>query len=122
MAIDDAPSDIIIGQIEEEIATDSYLPGQLLRMGFATAIVSTLKGLLGGVAEILSSLLKTSAARFQRRFVTVLEEFSAQMKRIEDKIPDRRYYLSEEFQSWLRLVIEKLHRSEEHTSELQSLR
>jgi hypothetical protein len=109
MAIDDAPSDIIIGQIEEEIATDSYLPVQLLRMGFATAIVSTLTGLLGGVAEILSSLLKTSPARFQRRFVTVLEEFSAQMKRIEDKIPDRRYYLSEEFQSWLRLVIEKLH-------------
>src|ERR1039457_1322084 len=102
MAIDDAPSDIIIGQIEEEIATDSYLPVQLLRMG-------TLTGLPGGVAEILSSLLKTSPARFRRRLVTVLKELSAQMKRIEDKIPDRRYYLSEEFQSWLRLVI----RSEE---------
>ena len=102
MAIDDAPSDIIIGQIEEEIATDSYLPVQVLRMG-------TLTGLPGGVAEILSSLLKTSPARFQRRLVTVLKELSAQMKRIEDKIPDRRYYLSEEFQSWLRLVIEKLH-------------
>jgi hypothetical protein len=39
----------------------------------------------------------------------VFEELNAQQKRIESSIPDRRYYESEEFQSLLGLIIEKLH-------------
>jgi hypothetical protein len=38
----------------------------------------------------------------------VAEELSAQQKRIEDRIPDKKYYDSEEFQSLIGLVIEKL--------------
>jgi hypothetical protein len=107
MAIDDAPSDILIRQVDEEITADSYLPTKLAKLGFRYAIPSLIG--LPGIAAILTSFLKSSSTRFERRFLTVCEALSAQQKTIEDKIPDQQYYQSEEFQSLLALIIERLY-------------
>lgn len=107
MAIDDAPSDILIRQVDEEITADSYLPAKLTKLGFQIVIPQLIG--LQGIPAILTSFLKNSSTRFERGFLTICKELSAQQKRIEAKIPDQQYYESEEFQSLLALVIERLY-------------
>ena len=112
MAIDD-PVEIALRQTEDAMIADAYLPARLVQLGFS-AIVAGALATMPPVVQILASLLTGSSARFERRFLRVAEELSAQQKRIEDRIPDNRYYESEEFQSLLGLVIEKLHTTHDY--------
>jgi hypothetical protein len=107
MAIDD-PVGIAIRQTEEAITAAEYLPAKMLKFGLSAFTAQALAG-IPAAAQILTSLLASGSARFERRLLLVFEELDAQQKRIESSIPDRRYYESEEFQSLLGLVIEKLH-------------
>jgi hypothetical protein len=113
MTIDD-PVEIAIRQSEEAIAADSYLPAQLVKLGFSAVVAGTL-ATMPGVAQIITSLLTSNLARFERRFLWVAKELNAQQKRIEDKIPDIKYYESEEFQSLLGIVVEKLYTTHDET-------
>jgi hypothetical protein len=107
MAIDD-PVGIAIRQTEEAITAAEYLPAELLKFGLSAVAAQALAG-IPAAAQIVTSLLTSGSVRFERRLLRVFEELDAQQKRIEASIPDRRYYESEEFQSLLGLVIEKLH-------------
>jgi hypothetical protein len=107
MAIDD-PVGIVTRQTEEAIAEADYLPARLLKFGLSVFAAHALAG-MPAAAQIVTSLLTSGSVRFERRLLLVFEELNAQQKRIEASIPDRRYYESEEFQTFVGLVIEKLH-------------
>jgi hypothetical protein len=107
MAIDD-PVEITLHQVNEELSEDSYLPMRLVKLGFSATIAGTL-ATMPAIVRILTSLLTNASGRFERRFLRVAEELNAQQKRIEQKIPDKSYYESEEFQTLIGLVIERLH-------------
>jgi hypothetical protein len=108
MAIDD-PIGIVICQAEEAVQADAYLPAQLAKLGLSAGAAATIGTTMPFVASVLTNLFGRSSARFERRFLKVAEELNAQQKRIEDKIPDKKYYESEEFQSLLILILEKIH-------------
>ncbi len=107
VAIDD-PVGIVIRDAEQAIAADKSLPSQLVKLGLSAVAAAALVK-LPFVAHIVTRLLSSSSARFEARFLRVAEEMNAQQKRIEGKIPDKTYYESEEFQSLLYLILEKLH-------------
>src|SRR5271155_503477 len=104
MAIDD-PVGIVIQQAKE---AESYLPDRLARLGLSAAVAAAFAH-MPFVAQILTSLLSNSPARFEERFLQVATELHAQQKRIEDRISDMNYYESEEFHSLLTLILERLH-------------
>jgi hypothetical protein len=106
MAIDD-PVEIALRQTREEIEAESYLPARLAKLGLSAALASQLAR-WPFIVQILTSLLSNASTRLERRLLVVAEELNAQQKRIEDKIPDMRYYESEEFHSLLSLVMERL--------------
>jgi hypothetical protein len=106
MAIDD-PVEIAIRQADEAITDESYLPKRLVMCGLSAALAAELAA-MPAVSGIVLSLFKFGSVRFERRLLVVAEELNAQQKRIEASIPDRKYYESEEFQSLIGLVIEKL--------------
>jgi hypothetical protein len=107
MAIDD-PVGIVIRQADEELNAETYLPIRLSKLGlsFATAVALAK---LPFVSQIVTTLVTSSPIRFEERLLRVAEELNEQQKRIEDKIPDRSYYESEEFQTLMGLLIERLH-------------
>jgi hypothetical protein len=107
MAIND-PAGIVIRQTEEALTEAEYLPSWVLKLGLSALAAHALAG-IPAAAQIVTSLLTSGSVRFERRLLLVFEELNAQQKRIEASIPDRKYYESEEFQSLLGLVIEKLH-------------
>ncbi len=106
MSIDD-PVGITIRQAEEAIEADAYLPPLLVKFGVsAGAAVALAK--MPWIAQIVTNLLSMNSQRIETRLLHVAEELNAQQKRIEDRIPDRKYYESEEFQTLLGLILEKL--------------
>jgi hypothetical protein len=107
MPIDDA-SGVVIRQVREDLAGASYLPASLIRLGVSAAMAASLVK-YPFISQIVISLLASSTTRFEERFLIVAEELDAQQKRIESKIPDQRYYNSEEFQTLIGLIIERLH-------------
>jgi hypothetical protein len=107
VAIDD-PVGIELRQAKEEIEESSYLPARLARIGLSGAAAAALAA-LPFFSQVLTGLILNSSARFERRLLKVAEALEEQQKRIEQKIPDKSYYESEEFQSLLMLVLEKLH-------------
>ena len=107
MAIDDLVG-IVIRQANDEVESESYLPAKLAKLGLSGSLAVALVK-LPFVSQVLISLLSNSTGRFERRFIQVAEALNDQQKRIEDKIPDQSYYESEEFQTLLGLVIERLH-------------
>lgn len=112
MAIDD-PVGIVIRDAEQAVKAGAHLPSQLVKLGFSAALAATLGTKMPWVASILTSLLTASPARFEQRFLRVAEELDAQQRRIEDSIPDKSYYESEEFQSLLILILERIHAAHE---------
>jgi hypothetical protein len=107
MAIDD-PVGIEIRQANAEIDAESDVPIRLTKLGLSGALAVAL-GSMPFVSQVLISLLTSSSSRFEKRFLRVAEALNDQQKRIEDKIPDRGYYKSDEFQTLLGLIIERLH-------------
>ena len=67
------------------------------------------------IVQTLTSLLTNASTRLERRLVVVAEELNAQQKRIENRIPDMRYYESEEFHSLLGLLMERLNTTHDDT-------
>jgi len=106
MAIDD-PVGITIRQAREESEAESYLPARLTKLGMS-AIAATTLAQWPLVSHIVTTLLTSSSNRFHERFLRVAKELDAQHKRIEDKISDKSYYESEEFQTLLILILERL--------------
>jgi hypothetical protein len=107
VAIDDEV-EIVIRDAEEGVRVDTYLPTQLVKLGLSAVMASALAP-MPFVVNILTNLFARIPARFEKRFLRVAEELNAQQKRIEDRIPDKKYYESEEFQSLLILILEKIH-------------
>ncbi|WP_263358640.1 hypothetical protein [Acidicapsa ligni] len=107
MAIDD-PVGTVIQQAKEDKEAESYLPDRLARLGLSAAVAAAFAH-MPFVAQILTSLLSNSPARFEEHFLQVATELHAQQKRIEDRISDMNYYESEEFHSLLTLILERLH-------------
>jgi hypothetical protein len=107
MAIDD-PVEITLRQVKEVLSEESYLPMRLMKLGFSATIAGTF-ATMPAIAQILESLLTNASGRFEYRFLRVAEELNAQQKRIAEKIPDKSYYESEEFQTLIGLIIERLH-------------
>jgi len=107
MAIDD-PVGVVIQQAHKESEEDSYLPTQLIRLGMS-AVAATAFVTWPFISQIMTTLLAASSSRFEERFLRVAEELNAQHKRIQEKIPDEAYYQSEEFQTLLGLLLERLH-------------
>ena len=107
MAIDD-PVGIAIRQAKESAQADAYVPPRLVKFGLS-AIAATIAQRIPFVANILTNVIVMAPGRFEERFLLVAEELDAQQKRIEDKIPDKEYYQSEEFQSLLILILERIH-------------
>jgi hypothetical protein len=107
MPIDD-PSGVLIQQVRDEVSDASNLPSRLIGLGVSSAIAAALAK-YPFVSQMLISLLANSTTRFEERFLAVAEQLDAQQKRIEKKIPDERYYSSEEFQTLIGLIIERLH-------------
>jgi hypothetical protein len=96
------------GRPRKRLRTRSISLAWLLKLGLSALAAHALAG-IPAAAQIVTSLLTCGSARFERRLLLVFEELNAQQKRIEASIPDRRYYESEEFQTFVGLVIEKLH-------------
>lgn len=113
MSIDD-PVEIALQQVREEIEADSYLPARLAKLGFSAAVASQLAQ-WPFIVQTLTSLLTNASTRLERRLVVVAEELNAQQKRIENRIPDMRYYESEEFHSLLGLLMERLNTTHDDT-------
>jgi len=107
MAIDD-PVGVVIQQAREDKEAESYLPDRLARLGLSAGAAAAFAH-MPFIAQILTSLLSNSPARFEERFLQVATELHAQQKRIEDRIPDMTYYESEEFHALLTLILERLH-------------
>jgi hypothetical protein len=107
MAIDD-PVGIEIRQANAEIEAESDVPIRLTKLGLSGALAAAMAS-MPFVSQVLISLLNSSSSRFEKRFLRVAEALNDQQKRIEDKIPDLNYYESDEFQTLLGLVIERLH-------------
>jgi len=107
VTIDD-PVGVELRQATEEIEEASYLPARLARLGLSGVAAAALVS-LPFFSQVLTGLILNSSARFERRFIRVAEALEEQQKRIEQRIPDKSYYESEEFQSLLMLVLEKLH-------------
>ena len=111
MAIDD-PIGIEIRQAKGDIEVETSVATQLTKLGLSGVLAAALAG-LPFVSQIMVSLLTQSSGRFEKRFLRVAEALNEQQKRIEDKIPDRNYYESEEFQPLLGLLIERLHTTQD---------
>ncbi|MGP0074943.1 MAG: hypothetical protein ACLPWF_23785 [Bryobacteraceae bacterium] len=107
MAIDD-PVAIAIQQARDDAAERSYLPSRLIRLGASGALEAALVQ-FPFVSQIMTTLVAGSPIRFEERFLVVAEELEKQQKRIECKIPDTGYYRSEEFQTLIGLILERLH-------------
>jgi hypothetical protein len=107
MAIDD-PVGIEIRQVKDEIEAESSLPMQLTKLGLSCALAAALAP-WPLVSQIMVSLITSSSGRSEKRFLRVAEALNEQYKQIEEKIPDATYYESEEFQTLMGLVIERLH-------------
>lgn len=106
MPIDD-PVRIAISQAEDDLAAANYLPAQLVRMGCSAFLASKLAA-MPAVAQLVTGLLSIRSTRFEKRLLCVAEELNAEQKRLENKIPDQTYYESEEFQTLLGLVLERI--------------
>lgn len=107
MAIDD-PVGIQITQTEEEIEAEISPPVRVAKLMISGTLAAALAP-MPFVSQIITSLFANSTVRFERRFLKVAEALNEQQRRIENKIPDRSYYESEEFQTLIGLVIERLH-------------
>jgi len=107
VAIDD-PVGIVIKQVKDDIEAESQLATRLVKLGLSVAAAAALAK-LPFVSHMITRLLATSSLRTEKRLLLVAEALNSQQKRIEDKIPDRTYYESEEFQTLLGLLLERLH-------------
>lgn len=114
MAIDD-PVEIVLQQAREDVDAGSALPTRLVRLGMSATAAAAALANFPFVSQIMTTLLAFSSVRFEKRFLRVAEELEAQQKRIEEAIPDKSYYESEEFQTLIALVLERLHTT--HDSE-----
>jgi hypothetical protein len=104
----DEPVGILIKQAEEEMDVRSYLPAQLTKLGI-TGIFAAALTKLPFAASVLGNLIMSNGARFEERVIYVLKEMDEQHARIEDKIEDKGFYRSEEFQTLIGLIMERLH-------------
>lgn len=107
MAIDD-PVGIEIQQATEDSEARSHLPAVAARLALSGAAAIALAG-YPFFSQIVANLLVTSPARFEKRFLRIAAALEEQQRNIASKIPDMRYYESEEFQTLFLLVLEKLH-------------
>ncbi len=112
MAIDD-PVGIVIRQADEEIEAKSYLPARLIELGLSAGTAAALAK-WPFITQIIWTLLTNSSVRFEKRFLLVAKALNDQQKRIEDKIPNRGYYESEEFQTLMGLLLERLHTTQDN--------
>jgi hypothetical protein len=103
----DDPVGITIRQTEEMIDEESYLPMRLAKLGLSAGFAELLWK-WPAIVQIVTSFLTTNSDRLQRRFLIVAKELNEQQKRIEEKIPDKKYYESEEFHTLFSLVLERL--------------
>uniref|UniRef100_A0A7V5CTY3 Uncharacterized protein n=1 Tax=Acidobacterium capsulatum TaxID=33075 RepID=A0A7V5CTY3_9BACT len=102
------PVKAAIKQARENAEQENYLPARMARL----VLTGTMAAFLVNhpfVSQVLTSFLTGSSSRFEERFLLVAEELEEQQKRIEDRIPDKRYYQSDEFQTLFALLIERLH-------------
>jgi len=106
MAIDD-PIDKELGLAKEDSEAESYLPNRLAKMGLSATIAGALAP-MPFVSQFLISLISGSRARFDERFIRMMGEMNDQQKRITEKIVDRSYFESEEFQTLIGLLMERL--------------
>lgn len=113
MAIDD-PIDIELSLAREDAEAENYLPDRLLRMVGSATIAAALAQ-MPLVAQPLISLISSRSKRFDERFIRVMEEMNEQLKKNAEKIQDRSYYHSEEFQTLIGLLVERLNTT--HDSE-----
>jgi hypothetical protein len=107
MAIDD-PVEIAIRQAQEESEASSSLAVRLTKLGISGVAAASFSQ-MPFIAQVLTSLLDSSATRFEERLLKVCAELHLQQKRIEDKIPDMNYYTSEPFGALFTLILERLH-------------
>jgi hypothetical protein len=102
------PVRVAIQRAREGAEEEDYLPARAARLGLAGVTAAFLVN-HPFVSQVLTSFLTGSSSRFEERFLLVAEELEEQQKRIGDRIPDKRYYESEEFQTLFALLIERLH-------------
>jgi hypothetical protein len=102
------PVRVAIKQAREGDEEENYLPVRAARLGLAGVTAAFLVK-HPFACQVITSFLTGSSSRFEERFLLVAEELEKQQKSIEDRIPDKGYYESEEFQTLFALLIERLH-------------
>jgi hypothetical protein len=113
MPIDD-PFNVELTLAKNDLESQDYLPAQLLNLGIS-ATTAAVFAKLPFVSQILVSLIPLSRVRFEERFIRMFEEMNNQYMRIATKVDHRSFYESEEFQTLLGLLLERLNTS--HDSE-----
>jgi hypothetical protein len=111
LAIDD-PVAVVMRQIDEEIDAESYVTTRLKNLGLSIGTAIALAK-FPVVSQIMATLLVDSPARFEKRLLRVLAVFEEEFERIRNKIPDENHYHSEQFQSMIGLLVERLHTTHE---------
>jgi hypothetical protein len=106
MTIDD-PVRVEIHQAREELEARSYLPSRAVQLGMS-AVAAAAFAKLPFFSQIFTALLMSSSSKIETRFLDVAEALENQLQLIEHKIHDKNYYESDEFQTLLVLIIEKL--------------
>ncbi|HLJ49094.1 MAG TPA: hypothetical protein VKU01_23930 [Bryobacteraceae bacterium] len=106
MAIDD-PAEVLIRYEREEQAEKDSLPRKLLEYGLSGLIVTELVGSMAPVAHILTKVLGVFSTRRERGLLKICEALHAELERI--KVPDPKYFESEEFCTLFFLLLEKVH-------------
>jgi hypothetical protein len=104
----DDPVAIEIRQAKEDLEERSYVPDLVTALGLSAAAAASLAH-FPVFSHIVTTLLASNPRRFEKRIIRIAAALEEQQKNIASKIPDRRYYESEEFHSLVILVLEKLH-------------
>ncbi len=102
MAIDDDPLTIQLRQAKQELDRG-------IEPALAAATVAGVLSMIPGVGSAIQSLIDGRAREnVARRWVELFEDLRREIERVRDRIPDARYYGSEEFQTLLALAREQL--------------
>ena len=102
MAIDDDPLAIQLRSAKQELDRG-------IEPAVAAAAVAGVLSMIPGIGSAVQNLLDGRAReRVERRWVQLFEDLRAEIERVRDRIPDERYYGSEEFQTLLALAWEQL--------------